>query len=133
MQSIFILLVTLGWISMVSTYQCYDCVSSFNIYCGDPFNGNGMTHNDKKEAPADGTCMVKKVTTSFGSVVTRSTNSIAKFCIGGLNGCGEKSLLGINTTICCCTSNFCNGVSTVQQKPLLIFLLMSTLAMLTYR
>ncbi|CAF1378193.1 unnamed protein product [Adineta steineri] len=134
MQSIFILLVTLGCISVVNTYQCYSCDGFSNGDCNDPFNATGtITDRDKMTAGPGEVCMKIKIETKGGTLIERGTNSIGASCIGGQNGCKKQKESGVTATICCCTSDICNGVSVVQQKPLIICLTMSTLFMFAYR
>ncbi|CAF1419106.1 unnamed protein product [Adineta steineri] len=133
MQSIFILLLNLGCISIVDTYKCYTCVALGEGHCNDPFNPTGMTDNEKKEALPHEACIKTKSKLMGTIVVGRTVNASASSCPGGRNGCKEESKDGDTTTICCCTSALCNGVSMVQQKPLIVFLTMSTLATLAYR
>ncbi|CAF3563262.1 unnamed protein product [Adineta steineri] len=135
MQSIFILLLTLGCIGIVSTYQCYQCDGDIKGDCNDPFNATGsITDNDKREAPPGAACMKTKRESTGGSTAERRINSNGLYyCIGGQNGCKKYNRDGITATVCCCTSDLCNGVSTVQQKPLIVSLIMSTLAMFSYR
>ncbi|CAF1419099.1 unnamed protein product [Adineta steineri] len=133
MQSIFIVLLALGCISIVNTYQCYTCKSSINGGCEDPFNATAMTDKNKMEASGDGACMKITLTTKSGSITTRDFNEFPVLCLGGMNGCDERSGNLLDSNICCCTSDLCNGVSTVQQKPLTVFLTMSMLAMFAYQ
>ncbi|CAF1396195.1 unnamed protein product [Adineta steineri] len=134
MQSIFILLLTLGCISVANTYQCYSCDGDRKGDCNDPFNITAMTDNDKREAPPGAACKKTKRESKGGSSVFRSINSFGpEDCIGGQNGCETISGDGITATTCCCTSDLCNGVSAVQQKPLIMLLTISILAMFAYR
>jgi hypothetical protein len=48
-------------------------------------------------------------------------------CLGGTNGCTSASQEGISGTVCCCTTNLCNGVSMVRDQSLIIFIAMSSL------
>ncbi|CAF1502256.1 unnamed protein product, partial [Adineta steineri] len=121
-------------ISIVSTYQCYTCNGLLKSDCNDPFNATGnITDRDKVDVPAGTACMKTKYKSKGGSNVERVVNPLAVLCVGSQNGCKEKTESGITITICCCTSDLCNGVSIVQQKPLIVFLTMSTLFMFAYR
>ncbi len=68
-----------------------------------------------------------------GSAARRSIESNLVNCIGGTNGCGKYEQYGYTHTVCCCTSNLCNGVSAVRQQPLFLFVTIGTLTMLAYR
>ncbi|CAF1396210.1 unnamed protein product [Adineta steineri] len=118
----------------------------FGNRCDEPFNADGMTANEKKEAPTGGACMKTKtklknnaalkditILEDITTVVHRNVTLSASSCPGGQDGCKEVSKDGDTATICCCTSDLCNGVSIVQQKPLIVFLTMSTLAMFAYQ
>ncbi|CAF1378137.1 unnamed protein product [Adineta steineri] len=135
MQSIYILLLTLGCISIVSTYQCYQCHGESNGDCNDPFNATGgITDYDKEEASPGEICVKAKLKTNGRSTIERDTNSNGLFnCVAGENGCKKYINGDLTATICCCTSDLCNAVSIVQQKPLIVLLTMSTLVMFTYR
>ncbi|CAF1378156.1 unnamed protein product [Adineta steineri] len=136
MQSIFILVLTLGCISVVSTYQCYQCHDDNNGDCNDPFNANGMTEQNKVEVLPDGVCAkVKRQQGDFISVyrTTYASDGMAETCLGGVNGCKKVTEEATTSTLCCCTSDLCNGVSAVQQKPLIVLLTIGTLAMFTYQ
>ncbi|CAF1419087.1 unnamed protein product [Adineta steineri] len=135
MQSIFILLLTLGCISIVSTYRCYSCDGDLEDDCNDPFNATGgITDHHKEEAFPGEACTKTKLESKGGSTVERDTNSRGPYyCIGGQNGCKKYNRDGVTATVCCCTSDLCNGVSIVQQKLLTVFLTISTLAVFAYR
>ncbi|CAF4454384.1 unnamed protein product [Adineta steineri] len=93
-----------------------------------------MTDYDKGEAQSGEACMKTKLESKGGSTLQRDINSRGPYyCIGGQNGCKKYNRDGVTATVCCCTSDLCNGVSIVQQKPLAVFLTISTLAVFAYR
>ncbi len=67
---------------------------------------------------------------------TKENNLIARAaldsssCIGGTNGCTSASQGGVTATLCCCTTNLCNGVSMVREHSLIIFIAISALTIL---
>ncbi len=54
----------------------------------------------------------------------------SSICSGGTNGCAPVTEGGISGTLCCCTTNLCNGVSMVREQSLIIFIAMSALTIL---
>ncbi|UJR17731.1 hypothetical protein I4U23_004629 [Adineta vaga] len=89
MQFLFILLIVVGCIVVVNTYQCYVCSSPLDDGCGDPFNSNMMT-DDKKEDAGGQVCMKIKATTAVTTGILRILSS-PEACIGIMNGCREQS------------------------------------------
>ena len=55
----------LGCVNVASALQCYDCVSSGNTFCQDPFNANNITSNDKINVTDGGACIVCLITNVF--------------------------------------------------------------------
>ena len=63
-----------------------------------------------------------------------SPSTTADICPGGANGCDKATQAGFTGTVCCCTGNLCNGVSTLRQQPLAIaFFVIATFAMFIYQ
>ncbi|CAF3723596.1 unnamed protein product [Rotaria socialis] len=136
MQSLFFILLVLGSINMVSTLICHVCKSDATPQCGDPFIPNNSTGINLGNVPNGTVCMKTKRETKGGVKVDRqfTLTSNTFGCLGGVNGCFEETVSGITTTTCCCnTRDSCNGVSVVQQQPLVVFIILSTLVMFTNR
>lgn len=55
----------LGCVDVASALQCYDCVSSGNTFCQDPFNANNITGNNKINVTDGGACIVCVIANAF--------------------------------------------------------------------
>ncbi len=54
-------------------------------------------------------------------------------CTRGRRNCRIDRSDHETKTVCCCTSSLCNGVSSLRQKPFIVFITMNILIMITYR
>ncbi|XP_052251780.1 uncharacterized protein LOC127858618 [Dreissena polymorpha] len=96
--------------------KCYDC-SVTN--CEDPFNKSGHTLTD-----GCAQCMKTKAQTNGVQAVGRGclTSSV------GSNECQKMSVQGVDATVCYCSTDGCNGGSSVYVSMATIFFPLLVLA-----
>ncbi|CAF1286141.1 unnamed protein product [Rotaria magnacalcarata] len=114
MQSSILLLSILGCIYIVYGLECYDCDSSTNSACGDPFNASGLNGDNKCDEDTFIACVKVKMERNGIFSISRSGTNISDVCSGDVNGCQSQNLNGATSSTCCCTTNLCNGASSLQ-------------------
>ncbi|CAF1000986.1 unnamed protein product [Rotaria sordida] len=88
MRSTFVLLLTLGCISLATAYQCYVCSSANNAACGESLKATDLNSILKVEVPPGSVCGVANTTMLGTAMVIRYVGPIAEICIGGTTkGC----------------------------------------------
>ncbi|CAF1349064.1 unnamed protein product [Adineta steineri] len=95
-------------------YNCYVCASG-SAGCGTSFDATQMNATANIVA-ANATQRCTK--SQFGDLVSRGVADVST-CSNGDNGCNVTSLLGATIASCCCNTNLCNGVSSIQHQYIL--------------
>ena len=54
-------------------------------------------------------------------------------CPSGVNECVQRKANGVTGTICCCNSDLCNGVPSIQPQSFILISFISAFTVLIYR
>ncbi|CAF1286221.1 unnamed protein product [Adineta steineri] len=92
-------------------YNCYVC-TSVSDGCGASFDATKLNSTGNiVAATGNQTCTKGQI----GDLISRGVADVST-CTNGANGCNTTSLLGATFASCCCNTNLCNGVSSIQHQ-----------------
>ena len=67
-----------------------------------------------------------------GGKELQRTRALPQSCQAGTNGCGQMTTAGLTGTVCCCSSELCNGATTIRQQSLVVYLIIGILTVIIY-